>query len=74
MGINDAREQLEVCKDEYGKLEREVIRLRRENAELRAKVNAAPVTITIGSAPGSATRPHFTEEEFQREAWRRGMH
>jgi len=70
VGIRDTAEQLEVCKDEYGKLEREVIRLRRENAELRAKVNAAPVTVTI-----SATTPQcgMTEEEFQREAWRRGM-
>jgi hypothetical protein len=24
MGVNDAREQLEVCKDEYGKLERQL--------------------------------------------------
>lgn len=28
MGANDAREQLEVCKDEYGKLERENVVLR----------------------------------------------
>jgi len=39
MGANDAREQLEVCKDEYGKLER-------ENAELRARL-AKPEPVQI---------------------------
>lgn len=38
MGVNDAREQLEVCKDEYGKLERENAELRFDNATLRSEL------------------------------------
>jgi hypothetical protein len=35
MGVSDAREQLEVCKDEYGKLERENAELRAETREVK---------------------------------------
>lgn len=73
MGANDAREQLEVCKDEYGKLERENAELKRENAGLLAQLATSPTITVQGGPPSALIQSLMTEEAFQREAWRRGM-